>query len=386
MEFSCPICVSIFSFVFQFFSFDSGDVFAIPPPFSISQDAFLQYLSLGNITIDLPALYVFGDSFIDPGNNNYLKTVLKSNYTPYGIDFDGKPTGRPTNGRTMVDFIAQIAGLPFPPPVLEVSEASKKNSPTGVNYGSNSGGILPSPRLADQLFGHVLSMDEQIALFENTAKDLKVQFDNAESFAQYMSKSLLFFHIGSNDLGIFWEFERHSNYTVEKYSQFLINELSKQLQKLYELGARKFFVTNVSPLGCQPTSIAIEKPKTPCSEEKNMRVLNYNEHLSHLLSHLQSTLPGSKFVLGDLYKVFEDVFASPASYGFTDIKNSCCIDLFRNQTRPCAPNSEPCKERNKYVYYDPFHPTESMNFLIARRFLKDSSVSSPINLLQLMQA
>ncbi|XWS30858.1 hypothetical protein CRYUN_Cryun23aG0027300 [Craigia yunnanensis] len=151
MDFSCPICVSIISFLCQFFSFSYGDGLTTPPPFTISQTALLQYLSLGNITIDLPALYVFGDSIIDPGNNNFLNTSLKSNFTPYGIDFNGKPSGRATNGRTVVDFIAQIAGLPFPPAALDVSEA-KRNSRTGVNYGSASGGILPMPPSIENLF------------------------------------------------------------------------------------------------------------------------------------------------------------------------------------------------------------------------------------------
>ncbi|XP_022769582.1 GDSL esterase/lipase 7-like [Durio zibethinus] len=386
MYFSCSICVFIIPSLFQSFTFSSGDVLVTPPPFTINQTALLQYLSLGNITIDLPALYVFGDSFVDPGNNNFLNTSIKSNYTPYGIDFEGMPSGRTTNGRTVVDFIAQVVGLPFPPPALDVSEA-KKNSRTGVNYGSASGGILPSPPLVENLFGHVLSMDEQIAFFENTTKDLKCQFNNAESFAQHLSKSLFFFHVGGNDLGLYWDLERHSNYSAQKYSQLLIDELSMQLQKLYELGVRKFFVNNVSPMGCQPYSIVVEKPKTTqCVEEMNARIVNFNKQIPPLLSHLQSTLPGSKFVLGDLYKIYEDVFASPASYGFTNVKKSCCIDPFRNQTRPCAPNVEPCKERNQHVFFDPYHPSENMHFVIARRFLKDSSVSSPINLLQLIQS
>ncbi|KAG5536965.1 hypothetical protein RHGRI_024409 [Rhododendron griersonianum] len=51
-----------------------------------------------------PALYVFGDSVMDPGNNIFLNTFVKVNFTPYGIDFPGGPTGRFTNGYTIVDF------------------------------------------------------------------------------------------------------------------------------------------------------------------------------------------------------------------------------------------------------------------------------------------
>ena len=55
-----------------------------------------------------PALYVFGDSTVDAGNNNNIQTFAKSNYLPYGIDFPGGITGRTTNGQTMADFIGKL--------------------------------------------------------------------------------------------------------------------------------------------------------------------------------------------------------------------------------------------------------------------------------------
>lgn len=51
------------------------------------------------------AVIVFGDSIVDTGNNNYLKTLLKCNYPPYGNDFIGrKATGRYSNGKVPSDL------------------------------------------------------------------------------------------------------------------------------------------------------------------------------------------------------------------------------------------------------------------------------------------
>lgn len=51
------------------------------------------------------AVFAFGDSTLDSGNNNYLVTPYKSDFLPYGKDFFGhKPTGRFTNGRLLTDF------------------------------------------------------------------------------------------------------------------------------------------------------------------------------------------------------------------------------------------------------------------------------------------
>lgn len=54
---------------------------------------------------NVPAMFIFGDSLIDNGNNNNMASLAKANYFPYGIDFNGGPTGRFSNGYTMVDEI-----------------------------------------------------------------------------------------------------------------------------------------------------------------------------------------------------------------------------------------------------------------------------------------
>lgn len=52
------------------------------------------------------AVFVFGDSIVDTGNNNNILTTAKCNFPPYGRDFmGGKPTGRFSNGRVPSDFI-----------------------------------------------------------------------------------------------------------------------------------------------------------------------------------------------------------------------------------------------------------------------------------------
>ncbi|KAE9466658.1 hypothetical protein C3L33_01437, partial [Rhododendron williamsianum] len=52
-----------------------------------------------------PALYVLGDSLLDSGNNNFLPTLARADFQPYGVNFPGGATGRFTNGRTVADFI-----------------------------------------------------------------------------------------------------------------------------------------------------------------------------------------------------------------------------------------------------------------------------------------
>ena len=57
-----------------------------------------------------PAMFVFGDSLTDSGNNNKLLTLIKANKPPYGKDFPLGATGRFCNGPLSTDYIGM-----FPP-------------------------------------------------------------------------------------------------------------------------------------------------------------------------------------------------------------------------------------------------------------------------------
>lgn len=53
------------------------------------------------------AFFVFGDSLVDNGNNNYLVTSARADSPPYGIDFPThRPTGRFSNGLNIPDIIS----------------------------------------------------------------------------------------------------------------------------------------------------------------------------------------------------------------------------------------------------------------------------------------
>jgi hypothetical protein len=54
------------------------------------------------------SMIIFGDSTVDVGNNNFLRTVIKADFAPYGRNFDTKrPTGRFSDGRVVPDFIGK---------------------------------------------------------------------------------------------------------------------------------------------------------------------------------------------------------------------------------------------------------------------------------------
>lgn len=89
----------------------------------------------------VPAVIVFGDSSVDAGNNNYIPTIARSNFRPYGRDFEGgKATGRFSNGKIPTDFISEAFGLkPYVPAYLD-PKYNISDFATGVTFASAATG------------------------------------------------------------------------------------------------------------------------------------------------------------------------------------------------------------------------------------------------------
>jgi hypothetical protein len=59
----------------------------------------------GNAQPLVPAVITFGDSTVDVGNNDYLPTIFKADFPPYGRDFKNHDaTGRFCNGKLATDI------------------------------------------------------------------------------------------------------------------------------------------------------------------------------------------------------------------------------------------------------------------------------------------
>ncbi|KAG8384563.1 hypothetical protein BUALT_Bualt04G0130800 [Buddleja alternifolia] len=186
----------------------------------------------GNSAAVAPALYVFGDSLFDSGNNNLLPTLARANFAPYGMNFDGGATGRFTNGRTVVDFLAEYLGLPYSPPYLSlIRRVLRPEELTGLNFASGSCGILPD---TGNDLGKCLNLGEQINYFERTVKEeLPRHYQNSDALSHYLSKSVFVVSIGSNDYinnYLDQRYDTSKRYTPQSFAKLLIDHLSIQFQ------------------------------------------------------------------------------------------------------------------------------------------------------------
>ncbi|XP_011005436.1 PREDICTED: GDSL esterase/lipase At1g71691-like isoform X1 [Populus euphratica] len=328
----------------------------------------------------VPAMFIFGDSLIDNGNNNNLPSFAKANYFPYGIDFNGGPTGRFSNGYTMVDEIAEQLGLPLIP---AYSEASGDQVLNAINYASAAAGILD---VTGRNFVGRIPFDEQIRNFQNTLDQITDTL-GADDVARQVLRSLFFVGMGSNDYlnnYLMPNYPTRNRYNGRQFADLLTQEYSRQLTKLYNLGARKFVIAGLGVMGCIP-SILAQSPAGNCSDSVNKLVQPFNENVKAMLKNFNANqLSGAKFIFIDVAQMFREILTNSPAYGFSVINRGCC-GIGRNRGQiTCLPFQTPCPNREQYVFWDAFHPTEAVNVLMGRKaFNGDLSKVYPMNIEQL---
>ncbi|KAH0457070.1 hypothetical protein IEQ34_014977 [Dendrobium chrysotoxum] len=333
----------------------------------------------------VPAMFVFGDSLVDPGNNNQLLTLAKADYKPHGIDFPEGTTGRFCNGGTVVDHLGYLLGLPLIPPF---------NNPDthgiailqGVNYGSAASGILND---TGELYGNRIPMDEQLQNFNATIQELSSML--LDKTQDHIRRSLFLLAPGSNDYinnYLLPLSKRRSKYTPETFANLLIQQFGRQLKDLYDLGARKFLIVNISPIGCIPNQLASHGSDTgACVESVNQMASQYNRKLKEMVDQYNAQLKESTFLYWDAFSFALNVIENYANYGFKNQNTACCGGGKWKGQVLCLPVFSPCQNRSEYVFWDPYHPTDAFNVIASKdAYQGNLQASFPRNVQQLVES
>ncbi|MBA0570972.1 hypothetical protein Golob_004570, partial [Gossypium lobatum] len=140
------------------------------------------------------------------------------------------------------------------------------------------------------------------------------------------------------------------------------------------------------PIGCIPYERDLNPTAgTSCASRPNQLAQLFNTELRSLIKELTTSLKGSIFVYADVYRIVDDMIQNYRAYGFDSGSFACCyIAGSFGGLIPCGPSSKVCLDRSKYVFWDPFHPSDAANVIIAKRLLDgDSNDVFPINIRQL---
>ncbi|OAY41998.1 GDSL esterase/lipase At5g33370 [Manihot esculenta] len=327
------------------------------------------------------AFFVFGDSLVDSGNNNYLVTTARADSPPYGIDYPThRPTGRFSNGLNIPDIISERIGAQPVLPYLS-PELTAQRLLNGANFASAGIGILNDTGFQ---FLNVIRMYRQLEYFQQYQQRVGALI-GVDRTKRLVNGALILITVGGNDFVNNYYLVPYSarsrQFALPDYVKFLVSEYRKLLMELYKLGARRVLVTGTGPLGCAPAELATRGTNGGCSDELQRAASLYNPQLVEMLKRLNQKIGKDVFIVANTQRLHMDFISNPQAYGFTTSKVACCGQGPYNGLGLCTEISNLCQNRSQYAFWDPFHPSEKANRLIVESIFSGStSYMVPMNL------
>nr|GMD93135.1 GDSL esterase/lipase At1g28580-like [Ipomoea batatas] len=365
----------------------------------------------------------FGDSLADTGNFIRMSNPENKGATPpYGETFFHRPTGRFSDGRLIIDFIARSLGLPFLRPYLSAENGEEEsNFEKGVNFAVAGATAL-----------HISFFEERGIVNDMTNTSLGTQLDwfqksfcnniHSTDCKEKMQSSLVMMgEIGGND----YNYAFFQGFPREEISSFVpkvISTISSAITKLIEFGARSIVVPGNLPIGCIPVYLSYYMSSnqsdydssTGCINWLNEFSMYHNEQLERELSRLRELHPNTTIIYADYYNAAMELYSSPTKYGkfpapisnfyllhFTSqsslILNLCYLNGFigfKNTLSACCGAGGPynydadaecglesrvCDEPSSFVSWDGVHSTEAAYEVIAQGLLHGPYTSPRVN-------
>ncbi|KAF9598467.1 hypothetical protein IFM89_027901 [Coptis chinensis] len=329
-------------------------------------------------------IFSFGDSLADTGNFVYYQDD-KHRYDklPYGETYFGRPTGRCSDGRLVIDFIAQGLGLSFMPPYL-----GHKNQDfgQGVNF------AVAGATALDGAFFEVknvrISSNYSLGIQLEWFKQLLPSLCSSASSCQDLLRNSLFLvgEIGGNDYNYPF-FQKKSVQEIRTFVPKVIKAISSAITILINEGAVTLLVPGNFPIGCSASYLTIFKsqnkndydPSTGCLNWLNEFSQFHNHLLQNKLNRLREKYPHATIIYADYYTVAMKMFLFPNQIQWGALK-ACCGGggpYNYNLTAKCGyDGSSACDNPSTYVNWDGVHLTETAYKWIATGIL-DGSFTNP---------
>ncbi|KAF8015656.1 hypothetical protein BT93_H1242 [Corymbia citriodora subsp. variegata] len=336
--------------------------------------------SLQSKACDFPAIFNFGDSNSDTGGKSAAFHRL---LPPNGDTFFGKTSGRYCDGKVILDFIAEKLGLPYLSAYLDSMGTNFRH---GVNFATGGSTIQPlDTRIFEGGFSPI-SLDIQLAQFEQfKARTLELhagKSDYAKSSLprpEDFSKALYTMDIGQNDLHAALKSMTEKQALVSIPN--MLNEFAVAVERLYQQGARAFWIHNTGPIGCVPFYFISYPPESNITD-KNGIAQEFNMQLKTLVSKLRLRLLGANLNYIDIYSAKYTLISEAHKHSFGGPLEYCC-GHFGDYTVHCGKKAivngtevvgASCGDPSKVISWDGIHYSHAANQWVANRAV-DGSLS-----------
>lgn len=251
-------------------------------------------------------LVAFGDSLSDVGNVNQATFGISpgSNYF----------SGRFSNGPVWLETLSASLSLGTP-----------LHSRANGGYDFAHGGVKTGPGNSTFVIFSFPNVGTQISQYANanvsTASQLHTVWGGANDFLD---------NLGQNPTTI-------------------VNNLISHVTALNNDGARYIIVPNLPLLGLTPRYNGSASTR----DAYNNLTAQFNTQLAAAMTTLDAQLP-AKIYQFDVASAFNQILASPAQYGFTNV------------TQPALSNGNVVPNPDQYLFFDDVHPTRVGHQLLGR--------------------
>lgn len=335
-------------------------------------------------TCHFPAIFNFGDSNSDSGS---VSAAFRRVVPPYGRTFFGKPSGRLTDGRLILDFIAEELGFPYLSAYLD---SIGSNFQHGVNFAASGSTIQRMDAKLCAAGYDPFTLEVQISQFDQfkartvelhdqaKSSDIKSKLPKPEDF----SRALYMMDSGQNDIHYGLKFMTEEE--VKKSIPKITSQFKVAVEELHEKGARAFWIHNTGPIGCLPYFL-VKYPPNPDNTDQNGCVKSYNEvaqefnkQLKDSVSKLSDQYPDAVLIYVDVYSAKYSLISNAKDYGFVDPLRCCCgsgayVDCGKKRmVNGTETFGAVCKNPSEYISWDGIHYTEAANKLLVNHIVNGS--------------
>ncbi|KAL6280961.1 hypothetical protein ACE6H2_017842 [Prunus campanulata] len=336
-------------------------------------------------------IYAFGDSFTDTGNTKSATGPSGFGHVsnpPYGTTFFHHPTNRYSDGRLVIDFIAESLSLPYLKPYRSIL-----SNATDVAHGVNFA-VAGSTAIEHQFFVKnnlslaitPQSIQTQLLWFNKFLESQGCKVAGAACKAAAFDDALFWVgEIGVND----YAYTIGSGIPSDTIQQLGISRVTSFLQALLKKGAKYVVVQGLPLSGCLPLAMTLapedDRDSLGCVKSANNQTYSHNRVLQAKLQQLRTQFPHAVITYADYWNAYFTVMKNPNQYGFKESFKACCgtgdpynFEVFA----VCGtPSASACPSPSQYINWDGVHLTEAMYKVLTDMFLNGKATHPPFSYL-----